>query len=143
MSLSQLVLELEKDTLRNKLISLGVPHLGKEYVYGASSTRTDVFDCSSFTQYLFKQIGIDLPRNSRQQSVVGDIVSSRSSEDMKTGDLVFFANTSGKQRKDVVDHVAIYIEGGYLLHTIPNTGVDFKHVNSYWVSKHVGTRRII
>ncbi len=40
-------------------------HEGKPYRYGASGP--DEFDCSGFTQYVFRQLGHELPRTARAQ----------------------------------------------------------------------------
>ncbi|MFZ3589418.1 NlpC/P60 family protein [Bacillus sp. DJP31] len=52
--------------LVNRIISTGLQYLGTPYVFHAPPYRTDVFDCSSFMQYIFGVHGILLPRNSRQ-----------------------------------------------------------------------------
>ncbi|WP_430493490.1 hypothetical protein [Paenibacillus ottowii] len=38
----------------DRVISTGKQFLGVRYKFGAPSGRTDEFDCSSFTQYVFK-----------------------------------------------------------------------------------------
>ncbi|WP_368086845.1 NlpC/P60 family protein [Paenibacillus sp. yr247] len=35
------------------------------YQFGAKKGQTRTFDCSSFTQYVFNRIGVNLPRNSK------------------------------------------------------------------------------
>jgi cell wall-associated NlpC family hydrolase len=141
--LSVQAVELEKEGVRNALITLGASHLGKPYVFGAVGGQTVNFDCSSFTQHLYKEIGMDIPRNSRQQATVGEEVTSRQAVDLVTGDLLFFSDTTDKQAKGVIDHVAMYVGSGVMLHTIPNVGVGFVRANSYWIGKWVSTRRII
>ncbi|WP_447515626.1 C40 family peptidase, partial [Clostridioides difficile] len=44
----------------DKLISVAKSKLGCNYVYGAEGPNT--FDCSGFTQWCYKQIGISIPR---------------------------------------------------------------------------------
>ena len=43
--------------------------IGKPYVWGAEGPRS--FDCSGLTQYVYQQVGIDLPRRAISQSRVG------------------------------------------------------------------------
>src|SRR5690348_10971944 len=55
----------------NNLINKANVYLGRDYQFGASTNTTRVFDCSSFTKYVFGQNGIYLPRTSTQQSKMG------------------------------------------------------------------------
>lgn len=120
------------------VIATGKQFLGVPYQFGASSGRTDAFDCSSFTQYVFKQNGIDLPRSSREQSQVGKPVSK---DQLQPGDLVF----SDTNHDGVINHVSIYIGNGQLLHTyrvgIGVTISDF--AGSAWDKSFVSARRVI
>lgn len=40
----------------SKVISFGKKYLGTRYQFGASTSTTRYFDCSSFTQYIFKNM---------------------------------------------------------------------------------------
>lgn len=122
----------------DKAISVGKQFIGVPYKYGAVAGRTDVFDCSSFTQYVFKQAGIELPRSSKQQSKSGTYVSK---DQLQPGDLVF----SDTNKDGVINHVSLYIGDGKLLHTyrvgIGVTISDFK--GSTWDRTYVTARRVI
>ena len=83
--------------------------LGKPYVWGA--TGPNKFDCSGFTQKVFRQAGIRIPRNSRAQAKVGHYVSYKK---LKRGDMVFFA--TNKKHPKRVTHVGIYLEEGKFIH---------------------------
>ncbi|WP_306459243.1 C40 family peptidase [Paenibacillus sp. FSL W7-1088] len=85
-------------SVADRVISTGKQFLGVRYQFGAPSGRTDEFDCSSFTQYVFKQNGFDLPRSSRQKSQVGTLVSN---DQLQKGDLVF----SDTNHDGVINHV--------------------------------------
>jgi cell wall-associated NlpC family hydrolase len=89
------------------LISFAKKFVGTPYKWGGSSPLG--FDCSGFTQYVFKQAGINLPRISYQQGQGGQAVSTKA---MQPGDLVFWDNSS---RNNGADHVAIYIGGGQVI----------------------------
>ncbi len=93
-----------------ELIKLAKSLIGKPYKYGASTSQEapEVFDCSSFTRYLFRQIGKEIPRPSIEQIGAGKPVDKK---DLKSGDLVF-AKGSGM----VVGHVGIYIGKGKVIH---------------------------
>jgi len=120
----------------NRIISKGDNYLGVPYRFGAPSGVTSVFDCSSFTQYVFKKAaGIKLPRTSKAQSKVGSYVAR---SNLKKGDLVFF-RTTGKG----VNHVAIYAGNNRILHTYGKGGVRFNSLSeSHWSSHYITARRV-
>ncbi|MBG9792000.1 cell wall-associated hydrolase [Paenibacillus dendritiformis] len=120
------------------IIATGKAFLGVPYHFGAESGRTDQFDCSSFTQYVFKKHGIDLPRSSREQATAGVKVSKN---ELQPGDLVF----SDTNRDGKINHVSIYIGEDKLLHTykvgVGVTITDFS--GSAWDKTFVTARRVI
>ncbi|ADD29766.1 C40 family peptidase [Meiothermus ruber] len=91
------------------LILVVLKYLGLPYVFGASSDRA--VDCSAFVQQVFAEVGIKLPRTSREQWEAFGTVQGA----MRQGDLVFFS-FGGRQ----IDHVGIYLGRGV-----------FAHANSY------------
>lgn len=101
----------ERDKKINQLISLAKKNLGKPYKYGAKpSVAPKVFDCSSFTQYLYKKIGIDLPRAALEQASMGSKVKDKTK--IEAGDLLFFKGVVGRynpQFPQGIGHVAICI----------------------------------
>ncbi len=115
-------------TLVNNALSLqGVP-----YVFGGTSKSG--FDCSGYTQYVYKGSDISLPRTSFEQFNVG---SSITKEQLQTGDLVFFTTYQKGP-----SHVGIYIGGGNFVHA-SNSGVRTTSLNdSYYAGRYVGARRI-
>lgn len=126
-------------TMGDKIISYGDNYLGRPYRFGASTSTTAVFDCSSFTKHVFKRFGIYLPRTSRQQATVGKYVPK---SQLKKGDLVFFS-TAGSKGK--IAHVGIYAGNGRFLNTYGNPqGVTFSNMNSsWWKSHYITARRVL
>lgn len=122
----------------SKIISVGKRYLGKPYVFGAAAGSTSAFDCSSFTQYVYKQVGIQLPRSSKSQASSGRFVSK---SNLQPGDLIF----SDTNRDGVINHVSIYMGNNKLLHTyrkgIGVTISTFK--GSTWDKTYVTARRVI
>jgi cell wall-associated NlpC family hydrolase len=114
----------------SKIIATGEQFMGVPYKFGAPSGSTRAFDCSSFTQYVYKKNGISLPRTSIAQSKVGRYVSR---SNLQPGDLVFFYSP--------IHHVAIYIGNGKILHTYGAPGVTISSLNSSWWSSHYTTAR--
>ncbi len=83
--------------------------LGRKYVWGATGPRT--YDCSGFTQKIFRDAGINIPRVSRDQAKVGQYITYRN---LRKGDLVFF--DTKKKRMGKVTHVGIYLGNGNFIH---------------------------
>lgn len=118
----------DNSTLVNNALSLvGVP-----YVFGGTSRSG--FDCSGYTQYVFKGSGISLPRTSSSQFNVG---SSVSREKIQAGDLVFFTTYAPGP-----SHVGIYIGGEKFVHA-SNSGVRTASLrDSYYATRYLGARRV-
>lgn len=87
------------------LVNTGLSKLGTPYRWGA--TGPNAFDCSGFTQWVYAQHGIYIPRTSGAQKAGGQIISL---SQLEPGDIVW---RSG--------HVGIYIGGGQYVHA-PHTG---------------------
>ncbi|MCL6472980.1 MAG: C40 family peptidase [Firmicutes bacterium] len=99
---------------RSGVVSIALGLLGTPYAWGASGPNA--FDCSGFTSYVYRQVGISLPHSSRAQYNSGDRISR---DELQPGDLVFFAH--GR----VISHVGIYVGGGNFVHA-PRTGESVK-----------------
>ena len=104
--------------------------------YRNGGTDPKGFDCSGFTQYVFALYGISLPREVRDQYRLG---SSVSPDQLKAGDLLFFATTDPS-----ASHVAIAIGGDEFVHAPSSTGVvRVEHLgSSYWSPRFLGARRL-
>ncbi|WP_453993687.1 C40 family peptidase [Bacillus nitroreducens] len=127
----------------DKIITTGLKHLGKPYVFNAPSFQTDFFDCSSFIQYIFGVHGISLPRNSRQQFKYGNKVFF---QHIKKGDLLFF--TTKKRKKMIgiekIGHVALYLGDNKILHAVrPEYEVTISLIDDGWKSRFLGAKRVI
>jgi cell wall-associated NlpC family hydrolase len=83
------------------IVAAAAKHKGKMYQYGAAGPHR--FDCSGFTQYVFKQFGRKLPHSATQQARMGTYVAKNAA---KPGDLVFFGKSGGYY------HTGIYAGNG-------------------------------
>ncbi|BCG59513.1 C40 family peptidase [Paenibacillus sp. URB8-2] len=127
-------------TTGSKIVSLGKHFLGRPYKFGASTSTTRNFDCSSFTKYIFKKYGVNLPRTSVAQSKVGRAVSKAN---LRVGDLVFFSSGARANGRNVT-HVAVYAGGGKILHTYGSPGVTISNLNSgNWKRTYLKARRVL
>ena len=94
--------------------------LGNPYVWGGTSL-TKGADCSGFVLSVFGKYGVSLPHSSRAQSGMGTSISA---SELQPGDLVFYA------KGGTVNHVAIYIGGGQVIHaSSPKTGIKISAYN--------------
>ena len=99
---------------QNKLVRLANKHLGKPYKYGAKPYEaTKRFDCSSFVQYLYKKVGIELPRTALDQASQGKKVADL--RNLQIGDLIFIKGSWGHYNPNFpegIGHVALYVGNG-------------------------------
>lgn len=104
-----------------KLIARGMALLGTPYRLGAKPYSTRAFDCSSFIQYLYKDLHVVLPRTSRQQSLVGLRKTGR----IHRGDILFFTSRARRHKKGIakISHVGIALGNNKMLHSCKKKGV--------------------
>lgn len=104
------------------VLQIAARYVGVAYVYGGTTPAG--FDCSGFTQYVFAQLGISIPRIAYDQRSAGTVVSRA---DAQPGDLIW---TPG--------HVGIYA-GGNLQIDSPRPGktVQFRQI---WESNPIFIR---
>ncbi|TAN68725.1 cell wall hydrolase [Paraclostridium sordellii 8483] len=118
------------------VISLAKQQLGKPYVWGAEGPSS--FDCSGFTQYVFKNAaGKNLPRVSKEQSKFGQSVNK---SNLQKGDLIFFDT----DKDGVVNHVGIYMGNNEFIHASSGgKKVIISQLNSYYNSVYTNARRVL
>lgn len=117
-------------SLADGIISTAKSKLGSRYVYGG--TGPNVFDCSGFAQWVYRQNGVTIPRTVTTQYYACTLVSNP-----QPGDLLFF-NTTG-----FLGHVGIYIGGNLFIHAgTSSTGVCYGNLTyAYWQNCYQGAGR--
>ena len=108
-------------------IAIGQRYTGVPYVYGG--TTPSGFDCSGFVQYVYRQMGISLPRTAAAQASAGRRVSA---SEARPGDIVSFTGGGG------VYHNGLYVGNGQMLDA-PRTGKSVG-VRSIWSTSVTFTR---
>lgn len=118
---------------RQKIKDVAMDLIGTPYRWGG--TTPAAFDCSGFTRYVYKKVGVSLPRTAREQYQTGKKVKAGS---WKLGDLVFFDMSKG-----YVSHVGMYLSQFAFIHaSTPRTGVRIDSLKVGSFRKHyVGARR--
>lgn len=105
--------------LRVDIVEYAKQFVGNPYVWGGTSL-TKGADCSGFVYAVFKHFGISVSHSSRAQASEGTKITA---SDLQPGDLVFYANSSG-----TINHVAMYIGGGKVIHaSSPKTGIKISN----------------
>ena len=120
---------------RNELVRVAAGQIGTPYRYGGNSRRG--FDCSGLVQYAHRQIGVDVPRTTRQQWSRAQRPGRRH---LIPGDLVFFALDGEKSR-----HVGIYEGRGVFIHA-PSSGKRVSRAsldNPFWRDRLIGARSFL
>lgn len=95
--------------------------VGDAYVMGA--TGPNAWDCSALVQAAFRQVGVDLPRVSQDQSMAGTEVSLSG---LQVGDILYWGG------KGSAYHTGVYIGNGqYLDAANPSKGVVIQDLSGY------------
>ena len=122
------------ETVGEQIVNYAYNFLGTPYVWGGTSTSG--FDCSGFTQYVFKQMGYSIKRTAAQQLTCGYAVT-----DLQLGDLVFFENTYTTGAD--ASHVGIYVGDNQFIHAASG-GVKVTDLSDdYYAARYIGARRVI
>lgn len=124
----------EQELAGQKLLQHARSAIGTPYVRGGSTPGG--FDCSGFVSWAFKNVGVQLPRTAREQSVVGERISNI--EDMRAGDIVAFRHP----RRGY--HTGIYVGDGKFIHSPrKRTRVRINSLSDPYFSKTLlGARRV-
>ena len=97
--------ELQAGDRRARVLSVARQYTGIMYRWGGTTPRG--FDCSGYTQFVYRHVGVNLPRTSGAQSRAGTRVSAAQA---RPGDLIYNPG-----------HVGIYAGTGMMYHS-PRTG---------------------
>jgi len=125
----------------DKVISTARTFIGTPYKYGGT-TRSGM-DCSALLLNSFSVVKLNLPRSSEAQSKVGTEVSM---DELKPGDLVFFA--TGNKKKEIT-HVGLITDvrskdNVKFIHASSSLGVvETNLFAEYYQKRFLVARRVI
>ncbi len=98
-----------------KIKATAMKFLNAPYLWGG---RTPLgIDCSGFSQMVYKLNGIKIPRDSADQSKLGDKINSIN--EAQTGDLAFFENEI-----QAITHVGIMLNNAQVIHAHGKVRID-------------------
>lgn len=128
---------------RKKVVQYAKKYEGETYTLGGSWDGENPYvstDSSGFVQGIFRHFGYFLPRTSKEQAIDGSYEKiTPAKDDLKKGDLIFYY--SGTENTNEIDHVAIYIGGGEVIHA--SNSKDGVKVSSYNYRTPAWARRIV
>jgi lipoprotein Spr len=129
------LLNIEVEKLTNKRL-IEYVHQWWAVPYRIGGNSKEGIDCSAFVQGLSSEaFGLTLPRTSREQA---DFCKEISKQDLKEGDLVFFA--AGRS----ISHVGMYISNNKFVHASTSMGVVISDLDeAYWSRRFVKAGRLL
>lgn len=120
--------------VRTLLVSEAEKWKGVRYKSGGEGKNG--VDCSGFVMKVYEKVtGYKLPRNSAAQQ---RICKSINKKELQAGDLVFF-NIGGKR----INHVAMYIGDGNIIHASGSRGVVVDDLSSKYFVKHYHSSGVV
>ena len=132
-----------REATREQLLATARRLLGTPYMWGGASIKH--FDCSGFTQFVYRQAGIVLPRNAREQIHTGEEIPY-DFDRMLPGDLIFYGTPATARKPMVVAHVAMYLGDKKIIHSSQVVRINSlvpEDVDYYERTNPLGVRRIL
>ncbi len=116
--------------------------IGVRYKY--AGTDTTGFDCSGFTQYIYKSVGIELPHNADKQSKLGEKIDLTNAQ---PGDLIFFGSSSASKRAYHAGMIYSNTDGKIeLIHCVTG-GVQHQTSDNqnvkYWLERVIAVKEML
>lgn len=92
------------------VVDLAKQELGVPYVWGGASPSG--FDCSGLMQWLYGQVGIQIPRTSREQKKAGISIPLSQAQ---PGDLLLYTYNGSPSNPGPDNHVGMYVSPGWMI----------------------------
>lgn len=115
--------EMDSTSIGDSIVALAKTELGTPYKYATSKPGVS-FDCSGYTDYIYRSFEMDHSRSSKQYGNLGEQVELG---DAQPGDCILFTGTDPSSK--TIGHVGIVVENN-------EGGLKFIHCSSS--KKHFG-----
>lgn len=118
----------------DRVLELVRSQVGTPYVWGGITPNRG-FDCSGLVQWAYAEAGASLPRTAAAQL---DATSRLRAEELRPGDLVFFAGTDGSG----ISHVGVFAGEGRMVHSSRGGVREETLYTEYWRDHWAGVGRV-
>ncbi|TSC96612.1 MAG: NLP/P60 protein [Parcubacteria group bacterium Athens0714_26] len=123
-----------------KILEIARSLIGTPYKYAVPTEETPRFlDCSSFTQYVYKQIGIEIPRSTILQATLGKEITDL--KNLEPGDLILHRGSKGHYNDELfpgkhiyIGHITLYTGGDKVIHSTSKNGVMEENLETVLIS---------
>jgi cell wall-associated NlpC family hydrolase len=105
----------KKNSLSDGLENTAFKFLNAPYLWGGRTIFG--MDCSGFTQLIYKIHDLKIPRDAKDQALIGEGVKSLSNA--RKGDLLFFHNPEG-----IITHTGMLLDGNEIIHASKFVRID-------------------
>ncbi|KIL72552.1 C40 family peptidase [Bacillus badius] len=127
-----------------EVVTLAKSYIGRlKYDYGGKNIARGSGDCSGFTKFIYKKVGIDIGDGTATQIKKGRKIEPSAAQ---AGDLVFFKGTIKERGPNAVSHVGIVTKPGYCV-SLGNSGCKehgyLRSNHSYWGPKFMQINRVL
>ena len=122
---------------KTEILKIAYTYLNTPYLWGGKTAFG--IDCSGFTQQVYRVCGYSIPRDAKDQAMLGDTLSFV--EESTAGDLAFFDNEEGQ-----IIHVGILLGNNRIIHAHGQVRIDMIDQTGIFNSekgKHTHTLRVI
>jgi gamma-D-glutamyl-L-lysine dipeptidyl-peptidase len=119
----------------NEMCALSGHFLNLPYTWGGRSSFG--YDCSGFVQMLYRQMGIYLPRDSKDQ-IQWEGFAAISLDNLLPGDLIFFGLAQDKIR-----HVGLYLGNNKFIHATVAENAPYIHTSLLSDPEWNGSGRLV
>lgn len=101
-------LDEDNTNMRDKVINIAKKYIGKPYVWAGNGPNE--FDCSGFTQYVYREAGL-IPNDGSDTNSKGQRLWGKETTNPRPGDLICYEG-----------HVAIYLNENQIIHASKSAG---------------------
>ena len=100
---------------KDEAVKIALSLINTPYLWGGRSPFG--IDCSGFSQLAYKMIGVNIPRDAKDQAEIGSTLSFI--DESQAGDLAFFHD-----EEDKIIHVGIILKDNYIIHASGKVRID-------------------